>query len=66
VSRDVGLRDVEDARQLGNVEAVPREDAEEPQTRRIGKKAKKRRRLLHIYKSTYIDTTGQGEYDLPR
>src|SRR5678815_4835042 len=56
VPRHIGLRHAEDARQLGDVEAVPGENAEQSQSRRVGEKTKKRRRLLHIYKSTYIDT----------
>jgi hypothetical protein len=42
VSRDIGLRNAENARQFGDVEAVPRENAEQPQTRRVGQKTKQR------------------------
>src|SRR6476646_10534720 len=57
VPGDVRLRDAEDAGQFGHVETVGRQNAKQPQPRRVGKEPKKRGRLLHIYKSTYIDTT---------
>src|SRR6185503_6287665 len=57
VSRDVGLCDAENPRQLRDVEAVLREHAEEAKPRRIREQAEEGRSLLHIYKSTYIDMT---------
>src|SRR6185503_13854706 len=54
--RDVRLRDAQDARQLGDVEPVLREDPEQPEARGVGQEPEEGRGLLHIYKSTYIDT----------
>src|SRR5678816_4525119 len=56
VSRDVRLRNAQDAGELGDIEPIGREDAKQPQPRRVGKEPRERGRLLHIYKSTYIDT----------
>ena len=51
------LRDAEDAGELGDVEAILREHAQQPQPRGVAEQPKQGGCLLHrIYKSTYIDT----------
>ena len=49
VARDAGLREAEDAGQLGDVEAVARQHAQQPEPRFVAQQAEERGRLFHIY-----------------
>ncbi len=50
MARDPGLREAEDAGQLGDVEAVAREHAEQAQPGLVAEQAKERGGVFHIYK----------------
>jgi hypothetical protein len=52
MTRDAGLGQAEDAGELGDVEAVRRQHAQEPEARLVAEEAEERRRVLHIHKST--------------
>ena len=57
VPGDARLRHAENAGQLADVEAVLRQDAEEPQAGGVGQEPKQGGGALHrIYESTYVDT----------
>ncbi len=56
---DAGLRQAENAGQLGDVEAIPRQDAQQAEPRLVAQQAEERRGLLHIYKCRLIDVIKQ-------
>jgi hypothetical protein len=56
MSRDAGLGDPQDAGQFRDVQALEREEPEEPEPDLVPEQPIERRGLLHIYKSTLIDT----------
>ena len=50
--RDARLRQAEDAGELGDVQALAAQDAQQAQPRLVAEQPVERRRLTHIYKST--------------
>src|SRR6185503_5347660 len=57
VARYARLRQAEHAGELGDVEALARQHSQQAQARLVAKQPIQRRRLFHIYESTFIDTT---------
>ena len=57
--RHARLREPEDAGQLGDVQPLARQHPQQPQPRLVAEQPVERRRLLHIYKSTFIDVNLQ-------
>jgi hypothetical protein len=58
--RHAGLCQPEDAGELGHVQALPGEDAQQTQTRLVPEQPVERRCSLHIYESTFIDLYRQS------
>src|SRR5689334_13854895 len=56
VPRHAGLREAQDAGQLGDVEALAREHPQQPQPRLVAEQPVQRRGFFHIYKSTFDDS----------
>ena len=50
MARDPGLREAEDAGELGDVEPVAREHPQQAKPRLVAQQAKERGGLFHIYK----------------
>ena len=50
MARHPGLRQAEDAGQLGDVEPIARQHAQQPQPRLVAEQAKERGGVFHIYK----------------
>ena len=55
MARDARLRQAEDAGELGDVQPLARQHAQQAQPRLVAEQPVERRGLLHIYKSTCID-----------
>ena len=49
VARHAGLRQAEDAGQLGDVEAIPRQHPQQAEPRLVAEQAEEGGRLFHIY-----------------
>jgi len=52
VARDAGLRDGQDVGELGDIETVVGENAEQTEPRRVSEEPEERRRSNHIAEST--------------
>ena len=57
--RNARLRQPEDAGELGDVQPLARQDAQQPQPRLVAEQAVEGRRMSHIYKSTCVDWSWQ-------
>jgi hypothetical protein len=58
MARNAGLRDAENAGELAHVQALRGDEPQQPQPRGVAEEPEERAGVLHIYKSTLIDSIG--------
>ena len=63
MARDARLRQAEDPRQLGDVEALARQEAEQPEAGLVAEQPVDACGMVHIHKSTLIDVISQDTHD---